>query len=67
MDGINYVKMQGISADQIMLRLDDNSENNIIYVISENYSYLYIVICYAQLWIFVIPLDITLEIKTKNV
>ena len=67
MDGINYVKMQIISADQIMLRLDDNSENDIIYVISENYSYLYIVICYAQLWIFVIPLDITLEIKTKNV
>ena len=50
-----------------MLRLDDNSENDIIYVISENYSYLYIVICYAQLWIFVIPLDITHEIKTKNV
>ena len=67
MDGINYVKMQGISADQIMLRIDDHSENDIIYVISENYSYLFIVIWYAQLWIFVIPLDITHEIKTKNV
>ena len=32
MDGINYVKIQGISADQMMLRLDDNSENDIIYV-----------------------------------
>ena len=33
LDGINYVKMQGISADQIMLRIDDHSENDIIYVI----------------------------------
>ena len=33
LDGINYVKIQKISADQIMLRLYDNSENDIIYVI----------------------------------
>ena len=32
LDGINYVKIQKISADQIMLRLYDNSENDIIYV-----------------------------------
>ena len=37
LDGINYVKIQKISADQIMLRLYDNSENDIIYVIYENY------------------------------
>ena len=36
MDGIDYVKIQRISADQIMLRLDDNSENDIIYVIYSN-------------------------------
>ena len=61
MDGINYVKIQKISADQIMLRLYDNSENDIIYVKLLTFVYSNLL---CSVMNFCDSFDITLEIKT---